>query len=94
MKVNAMTLLLLFMLATFSPHSCQWTQYLEDSGRTAYSQCNAPQTPTLLWRTYISEAFVAPPFVTDREVIAFLRDSYQFSPYPSQEKSAIVRLTS
>lgn len=84
------TLVLIFPSLGGSP---SWSQYLGDPGRTAYSEYGSPQTPTLLWRTWMPGAFAASPFVADGSIIAFLRDPYQFSPYPNaQEKSTITQI--
>ena len=47
---------------------CQWDQYLGNQQRTAYSRCNGPDSPEVLWEVSLP-GYPGTPFITEDKVI-------------------------
>ena len=49
--------------------SCQWDQYLGNPGRTAYTSCNGPDSPEILWEFTLDGIADTPFIVGDKLII-------------------------
>ena len=55
--------------------TCEWTDYLGNSGRTAYSECQGPETPEVLWKVSMPGVFDTAPFIINDNVLILWKES-------------------
>ncbi|MGD2247384.1 MAG: PQQ-binding-like beta-propeller repeat protein [Candidatus Methanofastidiosia archaeon] len=53
----------------------EWSEHLKNPQKTAYSPCNGPETPEILWKVSTSGSFHA-PFIMDGKVLILWKDSW------------------
>ena len=84
MKVNhagwlSWTVLLLYVLNLIVSGSeigsCTWDQHLGNPERTAYTVCDGPDAPEILWKTSLSGEFDTPPLVVGDTLVVLKKNS-------------------
>jgi len=69
------TLLACTVVSVSGVDTCEWTDYLGNPGRTAYSECQGPDTPEVLWEVNMPGVFDTAPFIINDKVLILWRES-------------------
>ena len=64
-----LALLVCAMVSASGSDSCEWTDYVGNPQRTAYTACDGPDNPFVLWKISRPGAFDTSPFLTDDTVL-------------------------
>lgn len=80
MKWIWLGILTLVCIGSICNESCQWNQYLGNPGRTAYTDCSAPDSPEILWEITLDGVADTPFIVGDKVIVC--SQFYSFFPPP------------
>jgi hypothetical protein len=77
MKRKILLVLALLVCAVVSASgsdSCEWADYVGNPQRTAYTACDGPDKPEILWKATIPGDFDTPPFIMGDNVLILCKD--------------------
>ncbi|MGD2251138.1 MAG: PQQ-binding-like beta-propeller repeat protein [Candidatus Methanofastidiosia archaeon] len=65
----------ILIIAYCSCSKCEWTHYLKNTQRTAYSFCQGPGSPDILWKVNSSGDFDTSLLIIDGKVVGLKKDN-------------------